>query len=389
MTELELYRSPELEAGRRRWVELMRPAAELAAQIAGTEFVPKAMRDNPAAIAACVLYGDEVGLGPMQALAKIAVIDGRPSLAAEAMRSLIFAAGHELWVEEASTLKAVVAGRRADSKNVTRVTWTSEDAKRANLAGKSNWRLYPRQMLLARATAELARLIFADAIGGLSAIEELETVEAALEPEEAEPTRARGRARRRSSTTLAPVPEPEAPAAATADTEELSEPQRRKLHALFRERGADRTERLKWVSECLGREVGSFTELSRLEGSTLIEALQADEIPFGLPEPKPVGGSPRTPSKSPASEPPRSTEEPIAAPEEPREPPPATDPEPLSVVIFRARFTTEGFSVEDVAEAGRELYPGRSLGDLTDEERGALLDHLVAERGPLEDGGTE
>jgi hypothetical protein len=366
----------------------MRPAAELAAQIAGTEFVPKGMRDNPAAIAACVLYGDEVGLGPMQALAKIAVIDGRPTLAAEAMRSLIFAAGHEVWVDEASTVKAVVAGRRAESSNVTRVTWSIEDAKRANLAGKANWRLYPRQMLLARATAELARLIFADAIGGLSATEELEILTDSLEPEAAEGARPRGRARRRESTTLVPVPD-EAPAAADADTEELSEPQRRKLHAMFRERGADRHERLKWASQVLGREVESFTDLTRLEGTSLIERLNADDIPFGLPEPEPTGAPGEAASPSPAAEPeaPLPTEETPAAPvETPAAPiPPESEPEPLSVVMFRARFTHEGFTVEDVAEAGHALYPGRSLGDLEDAERGALLEHLVAERGLVEE----
>jgi hypothetical protein len=43
-----------------------------------------------------------------------------------------------------------------------------DDAKRANLAGKGNWKSYPRQMLAARATSEIARLLFADLLHGLS-----------------------------------------------------------------------------------------------------------------------------------------------------------------------------------------------------------------------------
>ena len=66
----------------RAWIQLMPAAAELAKQVANTEFVPKSLRGNPGAIAACVLYGDELGIGPMQALAKIAVIEGKPSLSA-------------------------------------------------------------------------------------------------------------------------------------------------------------------------------------------------------------------------------------------------------------------------------------------------------------------
>ena len=159
-----------------------------------------------------MLYGDEVGLGPMQSLAKIAVINGRPTLAAEAQRALILQAGHDLWIEEATVTRCTVCGRREAASRVSRVTWTLDDAKRAGIAGKQPWRAYPRQMLLARASAELARAVFADAIGGMAATEEL------AEGDEAEPngvaetkpagtTRRRQRASISAPQTSAPVPE--------------------------------------------------------------------------------------------------------------------------------------------------------------------------------------
>ena len=115
-----------------------------------------------------------MGIGPMQSLAKIAVVDGKPTLASETQRALILQAGHEMWVEEATSTKVTVAGKRRNSDQTSRITWTMDDARRANLAGRPAWKLYPRQMLLARASAELARAMFADAIGGLAATEEIE-----------------------------------------------------------------------------------------------------------------------------------------------------------------------------------------------------------------------
>lgn len=204
------YRQPEEEP--RSWVALMQPAVELAKAVATTDFVPNAYRGNPAAITAAILYGDEVGFGPMQSLAKIAVIDGKVTMYAEAQRALILAHGHELWIEEATTTRVTLAGRRRESDKTTLITWTLDDAKRAKLDQKPNWQRYPRQMLLARATAELARAVFADVIGGLAAIEELEddTDAAALPMPETPPPATRRR--RRAIAPAPPAPTPPAPA---------------------------------------------------------------------------------------------------------------------------------------------------------------------------------
>ena len=180
----------------RVWIELMEPAARLAEAVARTEFVPSGLRGNVPAIAAAILYGDEVGLSPMQSLSKVHVIDGRPALSAEAQRALILAAGHEMWIAESSNTRVTWCGRRAGSAQESKVTWTLDDAKKAGLDGRQNWRRYPRAMLSARASAELARAMFADVIGGLGAVEEFEdgdvpdspmleaaTAEVAAEPE--------------------------------------------------------------------------------------------------------------------------------------------------------------------------------------------------------------
>lgn len=152
-----------------RWIRTAQPAAEFADRIADTEFVPVAMRGRPAMVAACIMYGDEIGVGPMQALASIHVVDGRPFPSAELLRALVLREGHTLRIIEATGTSCTVLGIRAgrpDSEGV-RVTWTIEMARAAGLAGKGAWRSYPRALLVARASTDVCRMVFPDVVKGL------------------------------------------------------------------------------------------------------------------------------------------------------------------------------------------------------------------------------
>src|SRR5947208_2958887 len=82
--------------------------------IANTEFVPKAYRNNPHAILACVLTGRGLGLDPMHALRSIYVVDGKPTLSAELMVALAREQGHSItgnFAPDAVTVK----GKRGDN----------------------------------------------------------------------------------------------------------------------------------------------------------------------------------------------------------------------------------------------------------------------------------
>lgn len=159
-------------------------AAHLVAQsIARTTFVPtsykKRGRDtwlDPSEVAsnvtAAFLAGAEIGLKPMQALQAINIIEGTPALSALAMRALVTAAGHEMWIHEQSveraTMYVTMRGRRRGSENVVEVTWTLGRARQAGLLEKQNWQKDPLAMLIARCTSALARLIGPDVIMGLA-----------------------------------------------------------------------------------------------------------------------------------------------------------------------------------------------------------------------------
>ncbi len=151
------------------WTHVLPAVGDLAAKISQTEFVPDTMRGKPAVVAAAILYGRELGLAPMTSLRSVALIKGRPALSSEAMRAMVLAAGHTIAFEEMTAARCVIIGRRRGSEDSTRVVFTMDDAKKMGVGGNAQYAKMPRQMLAARATAELCRLIFADVIGGLVA----------------------------------------------------------------------------------------------------------------------------------------------------------------------------------------------------------------------------
>lgn len=53
-----------------------------------------------------------------------------------------------------------------------RIQWTFDQAKKANLTNKDNWKNYPRAMLRARVIAEGVRAVYPAAIGGMMVAEE-------------------------------------------------------------------------------------------------------------------------------------------------------------------------------------------------------------------------
>lgn len=62
-----------------------------------------------------------------------------------------------------------------------RISWTIEQARKAGLASKDNWKHYPRAMLRARVIAEGVRAAYPAAIGGMLVTEELQDLPPARE----------------------------------------------------------------------------------------------------------------------------------------------------------------------------------------------------------------
>ncbi len=196
------------------WANDAHHANRVAQSLANTTFVPQSMRGKPAEITAAILTGQEIGLVADVGAAVDRCHSGTPAMRAHAIRGLVQSQGHEVWIEDATDTRVIVAGKRKGSSITQRTEWSIDRAKQLGLMGEDNWKKQPRAMLIARATSELCRLIASDVLLGLPySSEELSDDLPADQGDAGEAPKSRKRVARRASV---PTEEP--------SVEETSEP---------------------------------------------------------------------------------------------------------------------------------------------------------------------
>ena len=163
----------------------MDDAFRFAKMVASSEFAPKDFRGKPESCLLAVQHGSEVGLGPMQSLQSIAVINGRPSVWGDAALALVMGSPVCEYVRETVTgdgdaMVATCEAKRRGYPQPTTVAFSVADAKKAGLWGKTGpWTQYPRRMLQLRARGFALRDAFPDVLKGLVTAEEAQDYPAA------------------------------------------------------------------------------------------------------------------------------------------------------------------------------------------------------------------
>lgn len=173
---------PSLVAGNRPIAIVpttMDEAYRLGKAICAAGMAPRGM-ETPEKCMIAIMRGLEVGLTPMQAVDKIAIVNGRPTIWGDGAMALVRASGLCEYVRETiegegdKRVALCSAKRRGEAEPVLR-RFGVEDAKKASLWGKSGpWQQYPERMLQMRARAFALRDLFADVLGGLYLREEME-----------------------------------------------------------------------------------------------------------------------------------------------------------------------------------------------------------------------
>lgn len=157
--------------------------------VAASGLAPKDM-DTPETVTIAIMHGLEIGLPPMQALQRIAVINGRPTIWGDAAIALVRASGKaksikEYYEGEGDDRVAIcLVVRKDDPDSPIEGRFSVADAKTAKLWGKTGyngkptpWVTHPDRMLKMRARAFALRDGFADVLGGMYLAEEEQDVE--------------------------------------------------------------------------------------------------------------------------------------------------------------------------------------------------------------------
>lgn len=158
-------------------------AVQFAQMLARSGMVPKDYIGKPENVLVSLQWGAEVGLGPLQALNGISIINGRPALWGDAALALV--RGHAAceWIKEGvegegDARYGYCEVKRRGAPQAERRTFSMADAKRAGLAGKSGpWQQYPDRMLQLRARGFAIRDVFPDALRGVITAEEAQDIE--------------------------------------------------------------------------------------------------------------------------------------------------------------------------------------------------------------------
>ena len=113
-----------------------------------------------------IMAGREMGFGPFASMNGISIIQGKPAVGANLMAAAVKA--HPRYDYRVKTLTDAEATIEfyQDSKSLGESSFTMRDAQAANLAGKGNWKTYPRNMLFARAMSNGVRWYTPDVFSG-------------------------------------------------------------------------------------------------------------------------------------------------------------------------------------------------------------------------------
>jgi hypothetical protein len=143
-------------------VALSRPLADIdqawrmAQALSQSSLLPDPLRGKASDVLVILMYGQELGFSPMQAIQAIYVVKGKPQLSGQAWIAKVREARHRLEISDHTVTSCTVTITRGDTGEQHTETFTMEDARTAKLASSDTYLKYPKRMLLWRAVSNCA-----------------------------------------------------------------------------------------------------------------------------------------------------------------------------------------------------------------------------------------
>ena len=144
---------------------------EQAAVLHKSQFFAKSI-PTPEAALAVMLAGREYGLGPMESLRSIYIVNGQTTMSSGLMAAMILQKGHQYEILQSDNKTCRIKFTRSNGLSHTH-EFTHEDAVKAGLARKDIWQKYEKAMLFNRCMSAGARVFMPDAIHNLYTPEEM------------------------------------------------------------------------------------------------------------------------------------------------------------------------------------------------------------------------
>jgi hypothetical protein len=130
---------------------------------------------------ALMLVAQAEGQHPATITQEYDIIQGRAARKTHSVLARFQSAGGSVqWHELTDAIADATFSHKAGGS--LRMTWTFEQATKAGLTGKDNWKNYPRAMLRARCIAEGVRAVYPAALGGMLVSEEVQDMPASDMP---------------------------------------------------------------------------------------------------------------------------------------------------------------------------------------------------------------
>jgi len=133
--------------------------------------------DTPQKAFLIMAQGRELGLSTMQSLGNIYVVEGKVSLSSDLMAAMVLksAVCEYLRVIEMTPERATYAAKRKGGAEF-RFSFSWEDAVKAGLTNRPNYKANPADMLRHRALSKCVRAVFPDVVAGLYSRDEAEDI---------------------------------------------------------------------------------------------------------------------------------------------------------------------------------------------------------------------